>query len=95
MLEINKAKYIDQYNIQISFSDGNQGIANLKQTIFSDKREIFSRLRNQKEFKQFKINHNTLVWFDELDLAPEYLYFLAFKENEKLKNQFIKWGYIN
>jgi hypothetical protein len=28
------------------------------------------------------------------DLAPEYVYFQAFKNEEKLKPQFKEWGYI-
>ena len=94
MLSINKAKYAGQYSIQLAFNDGKVGIVNLEKTIFSDTREIFGQLRDESKFKDFKIEHSTVVWSNELDMAPEYLYFLAFRKNNELQEQFKKWGYI-
>ncbi len=94
MLSVNYAKYVGEYNIQLVFNNGMSGTANLEKTVFSDSREIFLELREKSKFEDFKIAHNTVVWCNELDLAPEFLYFLAFKENEKLQGQFRNWGYI-
>jgi len=94
MVSIHKAEYAGEYSIKLTFNDGKIGVANLEKTIFSDKRKIFSKIKSKVAFKNFKIDHNTVIWFDELDLAPEYLYFLAFQNNSEYHKQFKDWGYI-
>lgn len=94
MLQINAAQYIGDYSIHVAFNNGKAGTANLEQAIFNDQRPIFSKLRDKAHFQNFKIEHSTLVWSDELDLAPEYLFYLAFKDEPDLQKQFKAWGYI-
>jgi hypothetical protein len=94
MLSIKEAKYVGKYSIQLAFNNGKVGIANLEKTIFSDTRGIFTQLKDKSNFKDFKIEHSTVLWLNELDMAPEYLYFLAFRKNSELQEQFKKWGYI-
>jgi len=95
MLEVSEAKYVGDYNIFLIFNNGKTGTANLKETIFQDKRPIFSKLKALSNFRNFKIEHSTVVWFNELDLASEYLFFLAFKDDPDWQNQFKEWGYIS
>jgi len=33
-------------------------------------------------------------WPNDFDVAPEYLYFLAFKEDPALHDQFVAWGFL-
>ena len=96
MLGINEARYVGSYNIQLSFNNGKEGIADLKETIFNDKRPIFSKLKSQADFSNFTVNHSTVVWPNGLDMAPEYLFYLAFKESTDAdcQSQFRCWGYI-
>ncbi len=94
MLSINEAKYVDGYNIHLSFNNGKEGTANMEKTIFSDKRPIFSKLRKQSDFSNFKVDHSTVIWSDELDIAPEYLFYLVFKEDNDYQELFKEWGYI-
>jgi len=94
MLSINEAKYAGGYNIQLSFNNGKEGTANLEETIFNDKRTVFSKLKNQTYFSNFKVDHSTVIWSNQLDMAPEYLFYLAFKESADYQNQFRCWGYI-
>ena len=94
MLEVTKATYIGNYTIRLVFNNGMEGNANLHDFIFNDRRTAFVPLQNESAFKNFKLEHSTVVWSDELDLAPEYLFFLAFKDKPDLQEQFISWGYI-
>jgi hypothetical protein len=94
MLEVKKAIYVGDYNIQLAFNNGREGIADLKATIFNDKRPVFSKLRKESDFKNFKVGHSAIIWADDLDLASEYLFFLAFRDEPGLQEQFKLWGYI-
>ncbi|NMM28971.1 MAG: hypothetical protein HHJ12_17205 [Glaciimonas sp.] len=38
---------------------------------------------------------DTVVWPNGLVLAPEFVYFTAFKNDPSLQSQFKKWGYIS
>nr|VFK63420.1 MAG: Protein of unknown function (DUF2442) [Candidatus Kentron sp. UNK]VFK71653.1 MAG: Protein of unknown function (DUF2442) [Candidatus Kentron sp. UNK] len=93
MLAINHAEYVGDYRIRLSFNDGREGIANLEKTLFHDKRPIFSNLKEKSNFRAFKLDHGTIVWPNELDLAPEYLFYLVFKEDDRYREQFRQWGY--
>jgi hypothetical protein len=50
-------------------------------------------LSDIEKFKQFELDY-TIKWSDELDLAPEYLYYKAFENDKDLKPKFKEWGYI-
>ncbi len=95
MLSIIKARYLGNYAIEIIFNNDKKGIANLKEVVFNDKRKIFVELQNEEQFKQFKIQHDTLTWENGLDLAPEFLFFIAFKQDSNWHNLFKEWGYLS
>lgn len=94
MLELKKAEYIGDYVLNLSFNNGKSGVVDLEQTLFDDKRTIFATLRDKSNFRNFKVEHSTIVWNNELDIAPEYLFFLAFKNEPELQDQFKTWGYV-
>lgn len=91
MLSILNAEYISDYKLSIEFSDGRRGIADLESLVKSFK--PFNRLQDKKVFSKFEVDY-TIHWLDELDIAPEYLYFKAFENDKKLKPLFDKWGYV-
>jgi hypothetical protein len=39
--------------------------------------------------------HGTLCWPGERDVAAEYLYFLAFRDDPALQPLFRQWGYLD
>jgi len=94
VLAVSEASYSGNYCINLTFNNGRQGVANLKETIFHDKRPVFSTLKDEANFKKFKVDHSTVVWSNELDLAAEYLFYLAFKDAPDLQDQFKQWGYL-
>lgn len=77
IVEVSKAKYLYNYQIELLFDTGETKVVDLKDTIFKDKREIFTPLREIDYFKRFEVKFNTIEWPNELDLAPEYLYELS------------------
>jgi hypothetical protein len=93
MLEVKTAEYLGDYVNSLLFNNGRSGNVNLEQPLFNDKRAAFAVLRDKSEFRKFKVEHSTLVWGDKFDLAAEYLFFLAFKDDPELQDQFKAWGY--
>lgn len=81
LVAITKAKYKNDYQILLSFDDGKKGIVDLKNFIFSEKRNVFQRLKDKEIFKNFSIKFDTIAWGDDLDLAPEFLHDLLEQQN--------------
>jgi len=92
-LHIISACYCDRYKIEIKFNDGRQGIANLSESLTG---KMFKPLQDLDLFRQFEVNAelSTIRWINNADFAPEYLYFLAFRDVAELQEQFQKWGYL-
>lgn len=93
ILHVTKAKYLEGYRVEVSFNDGKTGTVNLSQSLTG---AVFDPLKDIRVFSQLKVDKelDTIVWPNGADLAPEYLYFQAFKEVPELQNRFRKWGYI-
>lgn len=77
MIWVVDARYDGDYRILVEFSDGTRGIVDLQETIFKDSRPIFAVLRERDLFRRFRVEMDTVVWDNGLDLAPEFLYGLA------------------
>ena len=52
-------------------------------------------LKDKKLFAQLRVDDelSTIVWPNGADLAPESVYFRAFRDAPELQEQFKKWGY--
>lgn len=92
-IKIKKAEYIRDYKIKITFDDGSEGIVDLSESLEG---KVFESLKDKKNFSKFKVDEElgTIVWENGADLAPEYLYFLAFKDRKDLQSKFKEWKYI-
>ncbi len=93
MLSVINAEYVSEYQIKLQFSDNRSGIANLGDFILNGKLKPFSRLKELHEFRSFSVKY-TVIWGEDLDLAPEYLYFKAFENDPSLQTTFRLWGYL-
>ena len=91
-LHITSAEYLNDYKLKLRFNDGTEGIVDLKTELYG---EIFEPLKDTKIFQKFFLTGRTVEWSNGADLAPEYLYFLSFKDKPELQNKFRKWGYID
>jgi hypothetical protein len=70
---VKKASYAGEYKIELLFEDGSSGIVDLSE--YPNKGNVFNLFLNMNYFRNFRIEHGTLVWGDgELDIAPETLY---------------------
>lgn len=67
------AKYLEDYKIEVFFSDGKSGVVDLEEELWG---EVFEPLKDVKVFKSFTLDHElkTIVWSTGADLAPEFLY---------------------
>ena len=93
-LHVISAEYIGGYKVQVSFNNGQDGTADL--SCVPLKGGIFSQLKEKSIFAELKVDKelSTIVWPNGVDLAPEYIYFQAFKGSPALQQQFKSWGYI-
>ena len=93
ILHVVEAKYLNDYRVEVAFNDGRRGCADLSDAldgpVFEPLKDVavFSRLRVDQELR-------TIAWENGADLAPEYVYFQAFKTDAALQSQFRDWGYI-
>ena len=92
-LHVTNAKYIEDYKVEVSFNNGRKGVADLTGAL---KGSMFESLKNKSVFSSFTVDEEleTIVWPNGADLAPEYIYFQAFKNEPELQSQFKQWGYI-
>lgn len=92
-LHIISASYIDRYKIKIQFNNNREGIADLSESL---KGKVFERLQDLTLFQRFEVDAElgTIRWINGADFAPEYLYFLAFRDLPELQDQFQKWGFL-
>jgi Protein of unknown function (DUF2442) len=92
-LHITNARYLEDYKVEVSFNDGRKGIADLADAL---KGSMFEPLKNKSLFSRLVVDKelDTIVWSNGADLAPEYIYFQAFKSEPDLQSQFKQWGYI-
>jgi hypothetical protein len=71
---VTNANYLDGHRIWLEFNDKKQGVVDLTVTMEQDHRPIFRELTSEEKFKNFRLEADTIVWENGLDLAPEFLY---------------------
>ena len=70
-IHVEQAKYISDYNVWISFNDGEEGVVDLSSELYG---EIFEPLKDKSFFKSFQIEGHTIAWSNGADFAPEFLH---------------------
>jgi hypothetical protein len=93
-LHITKATYLKDYTVNVAFSNGKQGTVDLRDAL---RGPMFEVLRDKAMFAGLRVDDEleTIVWPNGADLAPEYVYFRAFRDEPSLQEQFVRWGYID
>lgn len=59
------------YTLLITFNSGEKRIYNAKPLL---KKIIYAKFQNLPFFLSAKVEHGTVVWNDDIDIAPEHLY---------------------
>ncbi len=95
LLEITDAQYLDDYRVRLTFNDGRAGVADLHALITANPTPIFAIFADEAFVRQFCLKYGTLCWPNERDVAAEYLYFLAFRNDPELHPLFRQWGYLD
>jgi len=94
ILHVTEAKYLEDYKVKVSFNNGKEGIADLSCIL---KGKVFEPLKNKVNFSNLCVDKelDTIVWSNGIDLAPEFIFFQAFKNEPSLQQQFKEWGYLS
>lgn len=73
MVWVTDARPLPRYRLWLRFSDGVDGQVDLSDLIATDHRPIVAALRDETLFAALHVEHDTVVWQNGFDLAPEYL----------------------
>ena len=71
--DIVEVKALEQYQIYLKFSNGEEKIYDMKENI--EKIKYFNKLKNRKYFENVKPSGDTAEWENGEDVAPENLYY--------------------
>jgi uncharacterized protein DUF2442 len=93
MLSIVSALPLDGHCLHLVFNDGREGNVDFLPMLAADLPAPFHALRDRETLLNFDLGGGTLRWPGNLDLAPEYLYFQAFRNDKSLQQKFVEWGY--
>ena len=93
MLTVNEATYLGDLRFELVFSNGRRGDLSAR-PLLGYTQGLFAGLANEGFASQFTLAHGSLSWPGELDVAPEYLYFLAFADDPAEQQRFQDWGYL-
>ncbi|MEK6373348.1 MAG: DUF2442 domain-containing protein [Acidobacteriota bacterium] len=71
LVDVVEARHIDRYKIWVRFENGIEGEVDLSDLLDQG---VFRPLRDVELFKRFHIEYGTIVWNEQVDIAPESLY---------------------
>lgn len=77
---LTKVKPLPNYELEVEFNDGVQGVVEMVQLIMSDKAGVFAILKDQDLFNKAHLEYGVPTWPGEIDLAPDAMHD-AIKQN--------------
>lgn len=69
--DVLEARYIRDRVVWLRFRDGTSGEVDLRSELWG---EAFEPLRDAAYFRRFRVEGNTLVWPNDVDIAAEFLH---------------------
>jgi len=93
IIHVTEATHLVDGQFSLTFSDGRKGVVDLQGTLTGP---VFEPLRDPDFMARGSVDTETgtLGWPNGADVAPEYLYFLAFRDDAALSALFHEWGYL-
>lgn len=94
IIHVTEGKYLSDGQFALTFSDGRRGVADLSGILSGP---VFEPLRDPEFLARGTVDPETrtLSWPNGADVAPEFLYFLAFRDDAALSDLFHEWGYLH
>ena len=92
-IEVSSCRHLGDDRLWVGFGDGREGVVRWTDPAPGP---MTAPLRDVAFFAQARLNEESgaLEWPNGFDCAPEYLYFLAFRDDPALHRQFGEWGYL-
>jgi hypothetical protein len=93
MIWVTSFRLLGPHRLWVQFNDGRSGELTWRDRVMGPMSApladpaFFARARLNSEF-------GVLEWPNGFDVAPEYLYFLAFEHDPELQALFRSWGYL-
>ena len=81
---LTKVKPLANYELEVEFNDGAQGVVEMIKLILSDRAGVFAALKDQDLFNKVHLEYGVLTWPGEIDLAPD-----AMHDAIKLKGRWV------
>ena len=94
LLKIKEARYLGSHVFELRFNDGRTGTVDARSLAETGPGAAFEPLRSEELVRRFEMKYGTLSWPGGVDVAPEFLYFLAFRDDPDLQEKFVEWGYL-
>ena len=93
MLHVKRFEYRGERCLWVEFSDGRSGEL---EWCDANTGPMTEPLRDPAFFGRARLNValGVIEWPNGFDVAPEYLYFLAFRHDPALAATFQRWGYL-
>ena len=68
---VKTVKVLDDYRLLLTFADGKRGIYDAKPLL---ERKIYAALKSPEFFSRVRVDGDSVIWNDDVDIAPELLY---------------------
>ena len=76
MVEVIDVRYIEEYKLDLTFSNDVSKIVDLKEKILLGKDPMYEPLKDIEFFKKVRVDKElgTVLWPNEFDICPDLLY---------------------
>ena len=72
LCSVTDASFLGGYKLHLRFNDSSEADFDFSELL---QKPFFKPLQDQAKFKQFGLESGTLVWNNNVDISPEYIYF--------------------
>jgi hypothetical protein len=69
-----QVEVLSRFRLQVRFNDGTEGTVELAEFLESTAAGVFAALRDERLFRQVRVELGAVTWPGDLDLAPDAMY---------------------